>query len=158
MRLHRHDWIMISMGLHQQRWRSYTGMGYTGMLWLPWCFLNMSRHVSMTHACHMVMSHTIRSWVMLIQQKSKPTHRQQLDEFWFWDTACVKSVTQCVDKNVMNVGFLRWGLGALSEICDAWWWVNLRHESIKSGLFAVRGFWDMHMVWAKSVSDKTQHI
>jgi len=86
--------------------------GYISMIRLRLYFLNMSRHVSnmsrhvsMTHACHMVMSHTIRSWVMLIQQKSKPTHRQQLVEFCCWDTACVKSVTQCVDKNVMNVGF-----------------------------------------------------
>jgi len=67
----------------------------------------------------------------------RTTHRQKHDEMLVFEM------------------WFRW---SLSEIRDTHWWVNLLSESTKSGLFAVHGFWDMCMVWVKSVTDKTHHI
>jgi len=61
-------------------------------------FLNMSRHVSMTYTCHMVMSHNIRScW---FSKNPNQCIDSNLKSFGFWDMVCVKSVIQCIDENV----------------------------------------------------------
>jgi len=44
------------------------------------------------------------------------------------------------------------------QICDARWWWKLRSKFAKGWLLVVRGFWDMCIVWMKSVTDETQHI
>jgi len=112
--------------------------GYTDMIRLPWCFLNMFRHVSMTHTCHMVMmSHNIMSWVMLIQQKSTDMNVLYLLISRLWLCEVCHTMRQ---QERDECWFLRWGLGGMLQLHDACWWVNLRYESIKSGLFAVRCF------------------